>query len=172
MGKEKRPIIISFGTVMKRHGIVDFKGLISSIQGWLRTQGYDFIEKGRSEKSTSTGKYMESNWMAEKEVSGYVKYRIKINLFVRDMTDVAIEKSGKTLKMQRGRIELDIKSEMEKNYEKDGRRWFNPKKKFHELLRIFYERYIAKQHLSSLDDKLLFESQDFAKYLQKSLYPD
>lgn len=172
MGKEKKPIVGIYGPhLFKKHGIVDFNGLISAIPQWYRTQGYDFLEKGRSEKSTSTGKYIESNWVGVKEVSSYVKYYIKINIWVRDLTDVAVEKNGKTLKLQRGRIELDIKSEMEKNYEKDGRRTFNTKKKFHDILRVFYEKYIMKSQLSAFEDKILFEYQDFIKELQKHLYP-
>ena len=173
MGKEKRLVIGVLGpTVLKKHGIVDFNGLISAIPSWLRSQGYDCIEKGRSEKSTSTGKYIESNWIAVKEVTGYVKYIVKINIFVRDLTDVAVEKKGKTVKLQRGRVELDFKSEFEKNYARDGRRWFNTEKRFQELLRIFYERYAVKQQIKTLDDKLLFESNDFIKYVQQFLFPN
>lgn len=172
MGKEKKPIVgINGPHLFKKHGIVDFNGLIAAIPQWFRTQGYDFLEKGRSEKSTSTGKYIESNWVGFKEVSSYVKYTLKVNLWVRDLTDVAVEKHGKTLKLQRGRVELDIKSEMEKNYKKDGRQTFNTDKKSQEILRVFYERYIFKSQLTTFEDKLLFEYQDFIKELQKHLYP-
>lgn len=172
MGKEKKLVVGNYGPhLFKKHGIVDFNGLMAAIPQWLRTQGYDFMEKGRSEKSTSTGKYMESNWAAEREATSYVKYKFKINIWARDMTDVAVEKHGKTLKLQRGRIELDVKSEMEKNYPKDGRKTFNTDKKFQEILRIFYEKYVFKQQLSTLEDKLLFEHQDFVKFLQQYLYP-
>ena len=171
MGKEKKLTMGVLGPVVfKKNGVADFNGLLAAIPKWLRTQGYDCLEKGRSEKSTSTGKTIESNWIAMKEVTAYVRYIIKINLFVRDLTDVAVEKHGKTVKMQRGRIELDFKSEYEKNYPRDGKKVFNTDKKYQEILRVFYERYVVKQQLTALDDKLLFESNDFVKHIQQFLY--
>ena len=108
---------------------------------------------------------------AAKEVTGYVKYIIKVNVFVRDLTDVAVEKKGKTVKLQRGRVELDFKSEFEKNYARDGRKLFNTDKRFQELLRIFYEKYVIKQQIKTLDDKLLMESMTFTKHVQQFLFP-
>lgn len=172
MGKEKKNVLNVLGTnIFKKHGVLDFNGLFTGIPQWLRLHSYDFFEKGRSEKVTSTGKYIESNWVAEREVTPYVKYKMKINILVRDLTDVAVEKHGKTIKMQRGRVEVDFKTEMEKNYMKDGRRRFNPEKEFQEILRVFYERYVAKQELSKQEDKLLLESQDFVKHIHQFLYP-
>lgn len=172
MGKEKKnPITVLGPNLFKKHGIVDFNGLFSFIPHWLRTQGYGALEKGRSEKITSTGKAIESNWIAEKEVSDYVKYRVKINLFVRDLTDVAVERHGKTVKLQKGRVEIDFKSEMEKNIMINGRQRFNPDKDFHNFLKTIYEKYIIKPQLQALEDKLLAESQDFIKTMQSHLYP-
>src|SRR3989338_5705430 len=98
MGKEKKnPVKLISNYVLFKNGIFDFDGLFASIPEWFEKYGYVAFEKKHSEKSTSTGKYMESIWKASREVTDYVVFRITIEIWLRDLVEIAVEEEGKTV---------------------------------------------------------------------------
>lgn len=172
MGKEKKTELkVVEHYLLKKHGLFNFDKGFSSIQSWLNSHDYDFIEKGRGEKVGSTGRGLESEWGASRKVTDYVEYNITIRVWLRDMTDIAVEKDGKTVKVNRGRLEIIFDSKMVKNYtDKYGKSKFNTRKgSFSNFLREIYEKYIASGMLGDYEDKLADETNDLIATVKSSL---
>lgn len=168
MGKErKNPVNIFKNLLIKKAGILDFDGMLALIPQFASQYNYDCFEKKHSEKTGSTGTYIESNWYMERKVTYYVKFIIEVEFLVRDMNNVVVEDSdgGKTKKNQ-GRVEVVFNARMQKNYLKN----FSEKKgEFSDFLRAVYEKYLAKQRLKSYEDKLEAEARDLLDDLKEKL---
>jgi hypothetical protein len=172
MGKEKKnPISVVEQYLVKKHGLFQFEPAFKAISSWFKAHSYEFIEKGHSEKVGSTGRTVESNWVAERKITDYVKFNVKVDVWLRDMTDVAMEKDGKKIKMNRGRIEFIFNADMEKNYaDKYGESKFDEHKgTFSNFLKEIYEKYIIKSKLSGFEDKLYNEVVDLADSINAGL---
>lgn len=171
MGKEKKnPIGVIGGQIIKHKGLFDFNGILKGIPGWLTQHGYDIIQKGHSQKQTGSGGYLEANWEATREVTEYVMFKIKVDIWLRDLNDVAVERNGKTVKMNKGNIEITFNSEMSKDYNhifanKDGEAT-----SFHKFIKEVYEKHVIKSKLSAMEDKLLIETQDLMEHAKTFLH--
>ncbi len=165
MGKEKTQVIpVVSNHVLRKHGIFDFGTAYGAVQAWLNQQGYDFFEKKRAEKDTATGRYMELIWLAEKYVSDYVKYDMKIEVWMRDAKPV---EGGK----MQGRIEFIFTSKMHKNVDIRGVKKFSNEDKgtFMHFIKEVYEKYIARLTLEKLEKKLFNETMDFVNKIREAV---
>lgn len=171
MGKEKkRKIDVISGQIIKHNGIFDFKGILDAIPGWLSQHGYDYVQKGHSQKAKPSGGYFEGNWVATKEVTEYVRFNISVDIWLRDLKDIAIEKDGKTIKSNKGNIEITFNSSMDKDYKSTFTNRKYEETNFLKLIREFYEKYVIKSRLSSYEDKIEAETQDFIEYIKRYLH--
>ena len=171
MGKEKKnPIVVLQGNIIKHKGFLDFNGLIKGIPRWLTQHGYDVVQKGHSQKQTGSGGYLEANWEATREATDYVMFKIKVDIWLRDLNDVAVERNGKTVKMNRGNIEITFNSEMSKDYNKIFSNKEGEVTEFNKFIREIYEKHIIKSKLSAMEDKLLLETQTLMEYVRTFLH--
>jgi hypothetical protein len=161
MGKEKdNPIKIFINYRIVHKGPIDINNLFREIPKWFNGFQYDFWETGLTQKDTGIGKEYMSDWKAEREINDYVKFKIVMKLFLKDITEVTIngEKTFVAL------TEIYFNSEMEKNYRKN----FGPDK-FQEIIRQIYERYIRYQDLLDYEDKLAAECVDLVNLMKSNL---
>ncbi|RME54431.1 hypothetical protein D6777_03840 [Candidatus Woesearchaeota archaeon] len=171
MGKEKkRKIGVIEGVIIKHKGFFDFNAIISEIPAWFKKHKYDNFQKGHSQKPTPGGGYFEGTWKAVKEVTDYVKFDITVDIWLRDMQDVAIEKEGKTIKANKGNIEITFNANMEKDYAKQFTNRKGEETEFLKFLRELYEKYVIKSKLSEYEDKLEYEAKDLIEHVKKHLF--
>lgn len=167
MGKEKKnPVRLISNYVISHNGIFDFDGLFPAISEWYDNMNYAHFERKHSEKMTSTGKYIEANWVGEREVTDYVVFKINLEIWLRDLVEIAVEVDGQPVKRQKGRIELVFSCEFEKNY-KD--QFDDREGTFSHFLMKMYERYIIADQLDVFESKLIVETVDFINTLKKFL---
>ncbi|MFH0798294.1 MAG: hypothetical protein V1906_02685 [Candidatus Woesearchaeota archaeon] len=170
MGKEKKnPIGVIGGQRIRHKGLFDFNGLMKGIPDWLTQHGYDIFQKGHSQKQTGSGGYLEANWEAFKETTEYVMFKVKVDIWLRDLNDVAVERNGKTVKMNKGNIEITFNSEMVKDYNKIFATKDGEIKPFHKFIKEVYEKHVVKARLSALEDKLLIETQALMDHIRTFL---
>lgn len=170
MGKEKKnPIPVITGQIIRHKGLFDFNGLLKGIPGWMTQHGYSIMQKGHSQKQTGSGGYLEANWEALKEATEYVQFKIKVDIWLRDLNDVAVEKNGKAVKMNRGNIEITFNSEMSKDYNKIFATKDGEATAFHKFIRGIYEKHVIKSKLSAMEDKLLAETQSLMEHAKSFL---
>lgn len=167
MGKEKMPVVpVIQNQIIKHRGLFNFDTLLEGAPDWMGKHNYDFFQKAHSQKKKPGGGYLEATWVAERKVTEYVKFEISVDFWIRDISDVAVEKAGKTVKMSKGNVEITFSSKMVKDYDK---RFSDVPGSFSHFLKEMYERYVIKAKLEALEDKLLFETQDLIEHMKKFL---
>ena len=74
--------------VRQKAGPFDFGELYKFLWRWLSENGYDPIdEKDYTEKVTPTGKNVDIEWRAYRNVSDYFQYEMQIKWMILGMSD-------------------------------------------------------------------------------------
>tara|TARA_Y100000310_G_C20215994_1_gene593553 strand:- start:134 stop:634 length:501 start_codon:yes stop_codon:yes gene_type:complete len=140
---------------IKQAGIFDFKDFYAFAYDWLNEEGYLVTEKTYSEKVAGDSKDIDVEWEANKKVSDYFKYQIKMSWKILGMKSVEIQRDNKKVKTNSGVIEIKFKAILIKDYEA---RWED--KPIWKFLRGVYDRYIIRSRIEQYEDKLVSEVDD------------
>lgn len=142
---------------VKHNGIFDFKECYRILYEWLLDQNYDINEKNYKEVIGAGGaKEIEVEWEAERKVSDYFKFYLKVNWHMIGMTNVEVEIDGSKQKMNKGQFEITVKSVLLKDYED---RWSN--RPLFKFLRTFYDKYLIRERTIQYEGKLIVEMTEF-----------
>ena len=88
-----------FDSKIKQASVFEFKEFYRFLYTWLSDNEYDVTEKVYSEKITPSGKEIEIEWEADRKISDYFKFVIKVTWRILGMVDVEVQKDGKKAKM-------------------------------------------------------------------------
>ncbi|MEM2090005.1 MAG: hypothetical protein QXL88_02875 [Candidatus Pacearchaeota archaeon] len=141
-----------YNTKIVHSGIFDFKDLYNFLYEWFRSLEYIVLEEKYSEKIKPTGKEVEILWLCLKKINDYLRFRIKVRIFIIKMVEVEITEEGVKIKKDKGDIEIKFAGFLEKDYENKWEQ--SPITKF---LRGLYDKYIIKSKIESYEDKLAEE---------------
>jgi hypothetical protein len=151
MSKEKSTKLVIFNKIqLINNGYVDLMGFFGTLPGFFGQYQYDFMETGVSEKGTDVGAEIKSSWEATREVTDYVKFKIKILILARDIKKVKSE-DGQDIYWSRLWIYIDV--EMIKNWNDTfgSGHW-------QEMMRQIYERYLIADSMDAYKAKLYYEA--------------
>ena len=162
MGLEKlKKLPVVNNAHIKHHSYIDIMGLLKAFPAWFNQMGYFFYEKGLSEKDIGSGDQIESEWLAYKEVTEYVKFTIELTFTAKDIRKVVLESGEETYW---GRVLIMYTSTFEKGFQgKYGSVWYE------EMMRQLYERYIVKEELKKYMGKLVVESASLSQMIKSYL---
>lgn len=149
---------------VKQTDIFDFKEMYNFLYKWLVDEGYKVVEKNYSEKVTANGKELDIEWEAKKKVSDYFRFVIKPKWKILGMTSVEVERNGKKVSMNKGKVEIKVGAVLEKDYEA---RWEN--NPFFKFLRDVYNRYIIRARVEEYERKLFKEADEFLAQMKSFL---
>ena len=162
MGIEKiKKIPVVNNAHIKHHSYIDIMGLLKALPVWFNQMGYYFYEKGLGEKDIGSGDQIDSEWIAYKEVTEYVKYTIELSFTAKDVRKVVLESGEETYW---ARVLIMYTATFEKDYQgKYSSVWYE------ELMRQLYERYIVKDDLKKYMGKLAMECGTLSSTLKSYL---
>ena len=132
---------------LKHRGLFNHSQLVKGIQQWLVDNNYKFHAPKYKLKASEAEYEIEG----ERDVTEYVRFRIMLHIWARDITDVEIVKDGEKKKMQDGYIQMEITGTLEMDY--NARFGGN---KFMQWLQDFYHDYIIKQTIGDVWEDDLF----------------
>ena len=98
-------------------GFFNFKEVFRTMDFWIRDKFYDKREHRYEEFKTPEGKQIELEFKPWKKVTDYYKIQIKIEMFVKGLRDVVIERNGKKVPMQHGSINIKLSGYLIVDYE-------------------------------------------------------
>lgn len=98
-------------------GLMNTSELYKTVLGWFYERGYDMFERRNSQIITPTGKHMELEIVPWKKNSDYAQTEIKLRWFIKDATDIEVEKEGVKLKLQQGELQLIIDAWLVTDYQ-------------------------------------------------------
>lgn len=117
-------------------GLFNYKDIFRIMDFWLRDKFYDKYERRSEEFHTDRGTQIVTEFKPWKKYTDYYKGILKIEFLVMDMHDVEIERNGKKVKMNEGRIDIKISAYFIPDYE---HWWMKP---MHYFLRDIFERFV------------------------------
>jgi len=118
-------------------GVFDAKGVVATMKDWAFDAGYFIIEKKHGESVTQEGKWVDMDMEAIKKLTDYAKSIVKIRLQFQDVKDIVVERDGKKVKVQEGKVELTLSGVLETDYEG---RWES--KPLFYVMRTIFEKYV------------------------------
>jgi len=102
---------------IKFKGLFDFDRLMREVRSWLIENSYEFQEGSYKHKiPTPLGYEQELVWTAERKVTGYVRYKIRIFFHFYEMNDVEVVKDNQRVKMAQGRFFIEMLPTVELDY--------------------------------------------------------
>jgi hypothetical protein len=148
---------IIFAGKLKHSGLFDFKELYKFAFNFLKeNKEYLMMEKTYSEKVTGETKEIEIKWEGFRKISDYFKLIIKPEWRIVAFTTVEVEKDGKKVKMNKGDLEIAVKGILVRDWDN---KWETGA--FVKFLRSIYDKYIIKNRINELEDKIFGDSDEF-----------
>ncbi|MCX6709494.1 MAG: hypothetical protein NTV63_00880 [Candidatus Woesearchaeota archaeon] len=143
---EKAPVVENLS--LSYSGLFNAKELYSTINSWFKEKGYDRREIKNEEHVYPQGKFIDIELQPYKKVSDYAKIVIRIQLTMKDVKDVDIEKEKHKLRLNQGRVDFTFDSYLETDYES---RW--EQTPFYFLLRTIYDKFIYRSYTRRFEEK-------------------
>jgi len=127
-------------------GLFDAKGVLHVMNDWCRDKGYWLIEKRHGESTKPEGKYIDMEFEPYKKFTDYAKSIVKIRAQFNEVKDVVVDKDGKKVKLQEGKIIILLDGILETDHE---HRWEG--KPLFYVLRTIFDKYVYTPFVSGFE---------------------
>jgi hypothetical protein len=148
---EKMPVVEH--ALVNYSGLFDVKELYSAINEWFKDKGYDRREIKNEEHITPAGKFIDIELMPYKKLSDYAKSVIRMQITMRDVKEVEVERDKHKVKINQGAIEFIFDSYLETDYE--GRWEQTP---FYFFMRTVYDKFFYKNYTERFEETVASET--------------
>jgi len=102
---------------LKYEGLFNATELYKLIDKWLNEKAFDKRELRNEEHVKPDGKYVELILMPWKKISDYARHVIRLEIRMRNLKDVVVEKDGQRVKMNQGKIDIIFDGYLDTDYE-------------------------------------------------------
>jgi hypothetical protein len=131
-------------------GLFDFTGFYSFAHDWLKEEKrYGVVEERYSEKVSGNSRDLMIEWRATRQLSDYFKLEIFIRFIISGMTDVEVEIDGNKSKMNKGKVDMDIRGALVKDPES---KWDSAP--FTRFMRDVYNKYVIPSRIYDMEMKV------------------
>lgn len=131
---------------LQYEGLFDAKGLFDTMKDWAYDKGYFLVETRHGETTKPEGKYVDMDFAPFKKLTDYAKSVIKMKVQFQNCKDVVIERDGKKVTVQEGKVLITFDGILETDYE---HRW-ETKPVFY-VLRTIFEKYVFTPFMSGFE---------------------
>lgn len=151
--------------MIRFRGIFSFSDVMKAIKKWLVDRDYEFNEPTHKWKVPAEGVEAEIKITGDRKLNEYVKYWITVGVKTWDMRDVEVVKDGQKMKLQEGKIAIEVGGK----YDLDWQKRFGGSK-FLQGLQDFMHKFILKQDIGQKwEDDLFFQMVDLTKVIREKL---
>jgi hypothetical protein len=91
-------------------GLFDFADLMKTVINFYKTHGFGWFESQHNEVIKESGKDIFIHADNRHEINDYAKSRIVMYITVKDLTDVEIEKDGRKMIVNKGRVTFEFEA--------------------------------------------------------------
>ena len=132
---------------IEHFGLFDFPGLYSYVHSWLKEENYGVNEDKYSERVSGNKRDLLIEWKATKKLSDYFKVEIAVKYEIGEMTEVEAEIDGEKKKMNKGKVSIELKGTLIKDY--DGK-WETSA--FSKFMRDVYNKYVIPSRVLDINN--------------------
>ena len=137
---------------LKYTGIFDVKEFYKLMDDWFQEKGYDKEVIKHLEEVTDKGKQITMLIAPYRKVSDYLRYVMKIWVYLFDVTEIEVKKDNTKVKLNKGRIMLSFDAFLDTDYEN---RW--EQKPLYVFLRSLFDKFIHRQEIEKYEVQLAEE---------------
>lgn len=134
---------------IKYDGPFDFKDTYSFIYSILSDWGYGVAEKEYSEKSKGDSKELEIKWEANRKVTDYFKFQLKVEWRILGLKKGEFVKDGKKVTKDSGSLEIKLVGILIRDYQD---KWSDTP--FLAFLRRIYEKFVIKSEIEEHENEV------------------
>ncbi|HLC65579.1 MAG TPA: hypothetical protein VJI46_05665 [Candidatus Nanoarchaeia archaeon] len=121
-------------------GVWNMQELYEAMNNWFRDRKYKVYEKSFKHKAPSPfGIERQYEWEAFQPFEDYMRSFVRVYMHTYDAQDIEVDVGGKKKVFTKGRIWIEIKLEVEFDYEK---RW--NESSFYRHMKDFYNKYVIR----------------------------
>ncbi|MBS3165233.1 hypothetical protein J4439_07430 [Candidatus Woesearchaeota archaeon] len=152
------------------HLKIDYKGLFSmqdfyrTLDSFFKEKGWDKRETRNSEFVSPEGKYVEMEIEPFKKITDYAKLVIRINIIIKNLKEVVVEKQKHKMKMNQGDVQVIIDGFLITDYEN---RWEG--KPEYVFIRALFDKFVYKRYNSEFERTLVNEVEELTTTLKSFL---
>ena len=149
---------------LKFNGIFDLLAFYKHGRDWFEYNRYKVWEKDYKQEVFPTNKKVEWKWECKRDIDEYSRFMIEVRCLCMDVVEVEVKERGKSVKMQKGDIEMQVSAWLILDYEDTWEQ--TPMFKF---LKGFYEKFIYKGTIDTLKEEVWKEIWDFLNEMKAFL---
>lgn len=145
-------------------GIMDVSGLLHMMKNWFYEKGYDMFEHKNYEQDLPGGRVIELVLAPWKKTTTYFENTIKIRMNFSNIRDIEVDKDGKKLKLQTGKLMVIFDGYLTSDYEDawEGAGW-------KVMIRTLYDKFIMKDQFTYYERWLVNDLYDIHGRIQRFL---
>jgi len=132
---------------LEYEGLFNVTELYKMIDGYLRTKSYDRSEPKNVERVRPEGKFIDIELFPWRKLTDYARSRIRIRIVMTDIKEVEVEKEGRKVKMNQGKVQFTFDGWLDTDYEN---KWES--KPILYFLRGVVDKFIYKSYLDGYMD--------------------
>ncbi len=154
-----------FSSKIKYTGIFSFRDFYKFCHEWLTQEtGLIISEDKYIEKITGDSKEVEVVWSGKKKMTDYFQFESKVEIKIKNLTQVELEQKGIKTQTNKGEIEVKIKSDLSKDYQ--GKFETSAYKKF---MRAIYQKWVIASSIEEYIGKIVGDSDEFLSQAKEFL---
>jgi len=146
-------LLVAGPTTVKHKGVFDLDEFYKFLHDLLDSLGYSIEERKYKQKDVPGGKEVEISWECTKKVDDYTMFRINIDITIKSLVDVQVQRGDIRVPAHKGDMEFKLKGWIITDYEDKWEK--SPILKF---LKGIYDRYLYKPTFENLQKKVWEES--------------
>lgn len=108
---------VSLGKSISYTGYFDAAKLWRIIRGFMESRGYFYLETEHNEIVREKGKELYMDVDIHREFSDYVKGRVRIECFIKDLVDVELDEEGTRRVLNDGKVKFKFESYVMTDFE-------------------------------------------------------
>jgi hypothetical protein len=135
---------------VKYDGLYNVQELYELIDRWFKEKAFDKRELRNQEHVRSTGKYVELVLFPWKKITDYARHAIRMEIKMLNVKDVIVERDGRRIKMQQGKVDIIIDGYLDTDYED---RW--EQKPFYFFMRTLFDKFIYRTYSTQFEELLV-----------------
>ena len=146
-------------------GIYSYPAFYGFAHSWLNDEKeYGVIEEKYAEKISGNSKAIDIEWKATKKISDYFKIEISVKFEIKNLVDVEVEIDGKKKKSNQGKVKVEIKGVLIKDYNSEwdvSKGW--------RFMRDLYNKYLVPSRVDAMEGKVVGDVKEFKEELKAFL---
>ena len=143
---------------MQSTGFFQFSDFYKFCYDWLieETELEIFSEDKYKEKLIGDAKDIEIKWTGIREVTDYFKFQVEVKFDVKGLKNVEVTQEGKKVKMNQGRVKVEVKGILVRDYK--GKFETNA---FYKFWRGIYEKWVIPSRIEQFEARLAGDCNEF-----------